>query len=49
VPEGIKAKLRPDTDELHAEGSDLAPGIYNLTPIPSHYFRTRDGHQGVTG
>lgn len=49
VLEGIRAKLRPETEIIHAEGSDLAPGIYNLTPIPSRYFRTPDGRQGVEG
>lgn len=47
--EGIKAKLRPETEVLYAEGSDLAPGIHNLVPIPSRYFRTPDGRQGVEG
>jgi beta-glucosidase len=47
--EGIKAKLRPETEVLYAEGSDLAPGIHNLVPIPSRYFRTPDGRQGVQG
>lgn len=32
---------------LYAEGSDLAPGIHNLVPIPSRYFRTPDDRQGV--
>jgi len=47
--EGIKAKTRPETEVLYAEGSDLAPGIHNLVPIPSRYFRTPDGRQGVQG
>lgn len=47
--EGIRAKLRPETEVLYAEGSDLAPGIHNLVPIPSRYFRTPDGRQGVQG
>lgn len=49
VLEGIRAKLRPEAEIIYAEGSDLAPGIHNLTPIPSRYFRTRDGRQGVEG
>jgi beta-glucosidase len=49
VLEGIRAKLKPEAEVLYAEGSDVAPGIYNLTPIPSRYLRTSDGHQGVTG
>jgi beta-glucosidase len=47
--EGIRAKLRPEAQVLYAEGSDLAPGINNLVPIPSRYFRTTDGRQGVEG
>ncbi|MHC1733242.1 MAG: glycoside hydrolase family 3 C-terminal domain-containing protein [Bacteroidales bacterium] len=47
--EGIRSKLRPETEVLYAEGSDLAPGIHNLVPIPSRYFRTPDGRQGVQG
>ena len=47
--EGIRAKLRPETEVHYAEGSDLAPGIHNLVPIPSRYFRTPDGRQGVQG
>jgi beta-glucosidase len=47
--EGIQAKLRPETTVVYAEGSDLAPGINNLVPIPSVYFRTPDGRQGVEG
>jgi beta-glucosidase len=47
--DGIKAKLRPETEVIYAEGSDLAPGIHNLVPIPSRYFRTPDGRQGVQG
>lgn len=46
---GIKAKLRPDAEVLYAAGSDLAPGIVDMVPIPSRYFRTTDGQQGVTG
>ena len=47
--EGIQSKLRPDATVLYAEGSDLAPGMHNLAPIPSRYFRTPDGRQGVQG
>lgn len=49
VLDGIRAKLRPDAEVVYAQGSDLAPGIYNLTPIPSRCFRTPDGKQGLTG
>jgi len=47
--EGIKAKLKPGTKVMYAEGSDLAPGIHNLVPVPSRYLRTPDGRQGVLG
>lgn len=47
--DGIQARLRPETQVIYAEGSDLAPGINNLEPIPSRYFRTPDGRQGVQG
>lgn len=49
VLDGIRAKLKPGAEVIYAEGSDLAPGIYNLMPIPSRYFRTPDGRQGVQG
>jgi beta-glucosidase len=49
VLDGIKAKLRPEAKVLYAGGCDLAPGIFNLTPVPSRYFRTPDGSQGVLG
>lgn len=34
---------------LYAEGSPLANGINNLTPIPSVYLQTEDGKQGIVG
>jgi len=46
---GITAKLTPDTKIIYSEGSDLADGIHNLTPIPSRYLQTPDGHQGALG
>jgi beta-glucosidase len=49
VLDGITAKVRPETEVIYAEGCDLAPGIYNLSPVPSRYFRTPDGRQGVVG
>ncbi len=49
VLEGIRARLKPDAEVIYAEGSDLAPGVCNLTPIPSRYFRMPDGRQGVQG
>ncbi|MCX6327122.1 MAG: glycoside hydrolase family 3 C-terminal domain-containing protein [Bacteroidia bacterium] len=46
---GITNKVAPDTKVIYAEGSDLADGIHNLTPIPSRYLLTEDGKQGVFG
>ena len=49
VLKGIKNKVTPDTKIIYAEGSDLAEGIHNLTPIPSRYLQTPDGKQGAFG
>ncbi len=49
VLKGINNKLTPDTKIIYAEGSDLAEGIHNLTPIPSRYLQTQDGVQGAFG
>jgi beta-glucosidase len=49
VLKGIKGKVNPDTKIIYAEGSDLADGIHNLTPIPSRYLETPDGIQGAYG
>jgi beta-glucosidase len=46
---GITNKLFPGTKIIYAEGSDLAEGIHNLTPIPSRYLETPDGYQGAYG
>ena len=49
VLKGIENKLTPDTKIIYAEGSDLAEGIHNLTPIPSRYLETPNGKQGAYG
>ena len=49
VLKGITGKVSPDTRVIYAEGSDLAEGIHNLTPIPSRYLQTPDGIQGALG
>ena len=49
ILKGITNKLKPETKTLYAEGSDLAEGIHNLTPIPSRYLLTPDGKQGALG
>jgi len=46
---GITDKVKPDTKVIYAEGSDLADGIHNLTPVPSRYLQTTDGIQGAFG
>lgn len=47
VLQGIRNKLEPETEVLYAEGSHLAKGISNLELIPSVYFETEDGKQGL--
>jgi beta-glucosidase len=49
VLKGISDKVYPDTRIIYAEGSDLAEGIHNLTPVPSRYLQTADGRQGAMG
>ncbi len=49
ILKGITDKLTPETKIIYAEGSDLAEGIHNLTPIPSRYLQTPDGTQGALG
>jgi beta-glucosidase len=49
VLKGITSKLSPDTKIIYTEGSDLADGIHNLTPVPSRYLETSDGKQGAFG
>ncbi|MGV8138280.1 MAG: glycoside hydrolase family 3 C-terminal domain-containing protein [Mangrovibacterium sp.] len=46
---GIKNKIEPQTKVLFAQGSDLAEGIPAFKPIPSIYFETPDGEQGIQG
>lgn len=46
---GIENKVSPMVNVLYAEGSPLANGISNLTPIPSVYLQTEDGKQGIVG
>jgi len=49
VLEGIKNKAASCIDVIYAEGSDLAPGVHNLVPVPSCYLQTPDGQQGALG
>ncbi|MDN3668923.1 glycoside hydrolase family 3 C-terminal domain-containing protein [Echinicola jeungdonensis] len=45
--EGIKNKIGPKVEVVYAEGAHLAEGVHNLKPIPSAYFQTEDGKQGL--
>ncbi len=49
VLQGIKNKLEPAVAVSYAEGCDLAEGIHNLVPVPSCYFMTETGKQGLKG
>jgi beta-glucosidase len=49
ILKGIKNKLTPETKIIYSEGSDLAEGIHNLSPIPSRYLQTANGIQGAFG
>lgn len=49
VLKGIRNKVEPETRVIYSEGSDLADGIHNLTPIPSRYLVTEDGREGALG
>ncbi len=49
VLQGIKNKIEPQAEVLYAQGSELADGIFKLTPIPSIYLETEDGKQGALG
>lgn len=47
VVEGIKNKLSPQVEVLYTQGCDLAAGIPGLEAVPSVYFTTPDGEQGL--
>lgn len=49
VFQGIKNKLGPDVDVRYEVGSDLAEGFPLFDAIPSRFFQTEDGKQGLTG
>ncbi|MFA5329978.1 MAG: glycoside hydrolase family 3 C-terminal domain-containing protein [Prolixibacteraceae bacterium] len=49
ILQGIKNKIEPQAEVLYAQGSELADGIFKLTPIPSIYLETEDGKQGALG
>lgn len=49
VLQGIKNKIEPQAKVLYAQGSDLADEIPLFEAIPSIYFETENGKQGLTG
>jgi beta-glucosidase len=49
VLQGIRNKVEPEVEVVYSEGSHLASGISNLQIIPSIYFETEDGQQGIKG
>lgn len=49
IIDGIRNKIGETAIVTYAQGSDLAAGIHNLTPIPSVFLRTSDDRQGVEG
>lgn len=49
IYQGIKNKVEPEIKVSYEQGSDLAEGIPLFHPIPSVYFQTEDGKQGLVG
>ncbi|MFV0520992.1 MAG: glycoside hydrolase family 3 C-terminal domain-containing protein [Mangrovibacterium sp.] len=48
VLQGIKNKLSPDVNIIYEPGCGLAKGIPLMNTIPSRYFETEEGQQGLT-
>lgn len=48
VLKGIQNKLEPNSKVLYAKGTDLAKGVPAMKAIPSVYFQTENGTQGLT-
>ncbi|MGY5354599.1 glycoside hydrolase family 3 C-terminal domain-containing protein [Wenyingzhuangia sp. IMCC45467] len=48
ILQGIKNKLTPNTNVLYAQGTQLAKGVPAMQVIPSIYFQTENGKQGLT-
>lgn len=44
---GIRNKVEPSVEVLYAEGCHLSDEAKNLKPIPSAFFETKDGKQGL--
>lgn len=49
VLKGLQNKLVPEAEVVYSLGSDLAEGIHDLQVIPSCYWQTENGRQGLTG
>lgn len=47
VVEGIRQKVGPEVNVIHAQGSNLAAGVPPMVPVPSIYLRTPEGAQGL--
>lgn len=49
VLKGLQNKIAPEAEVVYSLGSDLAEGIHDMKVIPSCYWQTEDGKQGLTG
>ena len=49
IVNGLKNKLEPEVNVHYEQGCELAEGVPLFTPIPSVYFQTENGRQGVVG
>ncbi len=49
VLKGLQNKIAPEAEVVYTLGSDLAEGIHDMKIIPSCYWQTEDGRQGLTG
>ncbi|MGQ8336215.1 glycoside hydrolase family 3 C-terminal domain-containing protein [Sunxiuqinia sp. A32] len=49
IVNGLKNKVEPEINVIYEQGCELAEGVPLFEPIPSVYFQTEDGRQGVVG
>ena len=47
ILDGIRNKTGKTSKVVYSEGSPLAEGLHNLVPVPSEYFYTSSGEQGL--
>jgi len=47
ILDGIRNKTGKTSKVVYSEGSPLAEGLHNLVPVPSEYFYTSGGEQGL--